>query len=123
MTYFIYVYNNSLLQIFFANCLIFSEFFQVFVIYNYKDTDIGSIRVRAKGNAGSHNGMKSMINELNSVNFPRIRIGVGRPKDEFDKIDYVIGHVADEEYVELQKGQDKAVDATICYIKLKRGRF
>ena len=89
----------------------------ILVIYDDMDTDIGNIRVRAKGNAGSHNGMKSMINELNSVNFPRIRVGVGRPKDEFDKIDYVIGQVADEEYVELQKGQDKAVDATISYIK------
>ena len=89
----------------------------VLVIYDDMDTDIGSIRVRAKGNAGSHNGMKSMINELNSVNFPRIRVGVGRPKDEFDKIDYVIGQVADEEYIELQKGQDKALDATIDYIK------
>ncbi len=87
------------------------------VIYDDMDTDIGAIRVRTKGNAGSHNGMKSMINELNSVNFPRIRVGVGRPKDEFDKIDYVIGQVSDEEYLELQKGQDKAVDATICYIK------
>lgn len=89
----------------------------VLVIYDDMDTDIGSIRVRAKGNAGSHNGMKSMINELNSVNFPRIRVGVGRPKDEFDKIDYVIGQVSDEEYTGLQKGQEKAVDATICYIK------
>lgn len=89
----------------------------VLVIYDDMDTDIGAIRVRAKGNAGSHNGMKSMIKELNSVDFPRIRVGVGRPKDEFDKIDYVIGHVADEEYAELQKGQDKAVDATIYYIK------
>jgi len=89
----------------------------VLVIYDDMDTDIGTIRVRTKGNAGSHNGMKSMINELNSVEFPRIRVGVGRPKDEFDKIDYVIGQVTDEEYAELQKGQDKAVDATICYIK------
>ena len=89
----------------------------VLVIYDDMDTDIGSIRVRAKGNAGSHNGMKSMIKELNSVDFPRIRVGVGRPKDEFDKIDYVIGQVADEEYVELQKGQDKAAEAAICYIK------
>lgn len=89
----------------------------VLVIYDDMDTDIGKIRVRAKGNAGSHNGMKSMINELNSVAFPRIRVGIGRPKDEFDRIDYVIGHIADEEYIELQKGQDKAVDATVCYIK------
>ena len=89
----------------------------VLVIYDDMDTDIGSIRVRAKGNAGSHNGMKSMVNELNSVNFPRIRVGVGRPKDEFDRIDYVIGHIEDDEYMELQKGQDKAVEATICYIK------
>lgn len=89
----------------------------VIVIYDDMDTEIASIRVRAKGNAGSHNGMKSVINELNSVDFPRIRVGIGRPKDEFDRVDYVIGHVEDEEYAELQKGQDKAVNAIKYYIK------
>lgn len=89
----------------------------VLVIYDDMDTNVGNIRVRAKGGAGSHNGMKSMISELNSENFPRIRVGIGRPKDEFDRIDYVIGHISDEEYCVLQNGQNKAVEAALYYIK------
>ncbi len=92
-------------------------FENVLVIYDDMDTEIGSIRVRQKGGAGSHNGMKSMTLELGTENFPRIRVGIGRPKDEFDRIDYVIGHVPDEEYIELQQGQNKAVEAIGEYIK------
>ncbi len=87
------------------------------VIYDDMDTKIGTVRIRAKGGAGSHNGMKSMINELKTEEFPRIRVGIGRPENEFDRIDYVIGTVTDKQYSELQKGQDKAVDATVLYIK------
>ena len=89
----------------------------IIVIYDDMDTDIGSIRVRAKGGPGSHNGMKSIVNSLNSEDFPRIRVGIGRPKDEFDRIDYVIGKIDDEEFVNLQNGQDLAVKAVEYWIK------
>ena len=89
----------------------------IIVIYDDMDTDIGSIRVRAKGGPGSHNGMKSIVNNLNSEDFPRIRVGIGRPKDEFDRIDYVIGKIDDEEFVNLQNGQDLAVKAVEYWIK------
>lgn len=89
----------------------------IMVIYDDMDTEIGRIRVRAKGGAGSHNGMKSMINELQTENFPRIRVGIGRPLGEYDKIDYVIGQVPDETYAELEQGQAKAVEAVTCYLR------
>lgn len=89
----------------------------IMVIYDDMDTEIGEIRVRQKGGAGSHNGMKSMISELKTENFPRIRVGIGRPVGEYDKIDYVIGPVSDEIYEELEKGQEKAVEAITCYLK------
>lgn len=89
----------------------------VLIVYDDMDTEIESIRVRAKGGAGSHNGMKSIILELGTENFPRIRVGIGRPQNEFDRIDYVIGSIPDEEYANLQIGQDKAVEAIIYYIK------
>lgn len=92
-------------------------FENIMVVYDDMDTEIGSIRIRAKGGAGSHNGMKSMIAELGTENFPRIRVGIGRPKDEFDRIDYVIGQITDEEYMNLQIGQDKAAEAVVYYIK------
>lgn len=89
----------------------------VLVIYDDMDTEIEKIRVRSKGGPGSHNGMKSLIEMLNSEEFPRIRVGIGRPQNEFDKIDYVIGHINEEEYKRLEIGQNKAVDAISCFIK------
>ena len=83
----------------------------VIVIYDDMDTDIGTIRIRAKGGPGSHNGMKSMVSCLNSENFSRIRIGIGRPSGEYDRIDYVIGQIDEEEKKILEQGQNEAVEA------------
>ena len=87
------------------------------VIFDDMDTEIGTIRVRSKGGPGSHNGMKSMVNCLNSEEFARIRIGIGRPVGEYDRIDYVIGQIPDEEKQILEKGQDVAVNAIKYWIK------
>lgn len=90
---------------------------KLIVVYDDMDTGIGKIRVRAKGGAGSHNGMKSMVEQLQSENFPKIRVGIGKPKNEFDRIDYVIGRIPDDEYIELQKGEELAVEAIQYWIK------
>lgn len=87
------------------------------VIFDDMDTEVGTIRVRSKGGPGSHNGMKSMVNCLNSEEFARIRIGIGRPVGEYDRIDYVIGQIPDEEKQILEKGQDVAVNAIKYWIK------
>lgn len=89
----------------------------VIVIYDDMDTDIGKIRIRAKGGPGSHNGMKSMVSCLASEDFPRIRVGIGKPVSEFDRINYVIGKVQEEEYKELQTGEEKAAMAVEYYLK------
>ena len=89
----------------------------VIVIYDDMDTDIGKIRIRAKGGAGSHNGMKSMVKELNSEEFPRIRVGIGKPLNEFDRINYVIGNIGVEEYVKLQEGENLGAEAVEYWIK------
>ena len=89
----------------------------ILVIYDDMDTEIGTIRVRSKGGTGSHNGIKSVVSKLNSEDFPRIRVGIGRPKTEYDRIDYVIGQIPDEEYLELQKGEKIAVEATEYWIE------
>lgn len=90
---------------------------KLIVVYDDMDTDIGKIRVRAKGGAGSHNGMKSMVEQLQSEDFPKIRVGIGKPENEFDRIDYVIGRIPDDEYIELQKGEELAVEAIQYWIK------
>jgi len=91
---------------------------KVILIYDDMDTDIGTIRVRAKGGAGSHNGMKSIVENLNSEKFPRIRVGIGRPKEEeTDIVNYVIGTIEEDEYNKLKDGQEIAKKAIIYYIK------
>lgn len=89
----------------------------VIVIYDDMDIDIGDIKIRKKGGPGTHNGAKSVIHELVSEDFPRIRVGIGRPIDEYDKIDYVIGKIEEEKYKALEVGINKAVEAVIDIMK------
>ncbi len=89
----------------------------VLVIYDDMDVEVGKIKVRKKGGPGTHNGAKSVVHELLSEEFPRIRVGIGKPIDEYDAIDYVIGKLEDETYQQLEKGIDQAVNATIDYLK------
>jgi len=68
----------------------------IIVVYDDIDVAVGSIRIREKGSSGSHNGMKSIIYQLQTDQFPRIRIGVGRPQFG-DLADYVLGKFPKEE--------------------------
>lgn len=86
------------------------------VIYDDLDLEIGSLRIRKKGSAGSHNGMKSVIYQLMSDDFPRIRIGIGSV-DSRDWKDFVTGRISSEEENELRKTVDKAADAVISIIE------
>ena len=61
--------------------------------------------------------MNGILNYINSEDFPRIRVGIGRPQNEFDRIDYVIGKIDNEEFINLQEGQDLAVEAIEHWIK------
>lgn len=89
----------------------------IIVIYDDIDIEPGLIRIRKKGSSGSHNGMKSVIAELNSEEFARIRVGIGKPKYDNDMINYVIGAVPEEEQKELEVGVEKAKEATIEILK------
>ena len=77
---------------------------ELIVIYDDIDTTPGKIRIRKTGGPGTHNGMKSVVSMLNSEEFMRVRVGIGMPEFKGDLINYVIGHVPDEEYEVLQKG-------------------
>ncbi len=83
----------------------------IVVIYDDMDIEKGDIKIRKKGGAGSHNGMKSVVKELNSNEFARIRIGIGKPEFKLDMINYVIGKISKEEQDVLKNGVDKAVQA------------
>lgn len=87
----------------------------IIVIYDDMDIDLGIIKIRKKGNPGSHNGMKSVVKYL-GTEFPRIRVGIGKPDDD-DFIKYVIGPIPEEEKEILDKSTSLAKDAAIAIIK------
>ena len=89
----------------------------IFVIFDDIDTDIGKIRIRKKGSAGAHNGMKSVVQELQTEDFARIRVGIGKPEFKSDMINYVIGPIPKEEIELLNKGTTKAKEAVIEALK------
>ena len=71
----------------------------------------GGIRIRKKGSAGGHNGLKNIIGQLGTENFKRIRIGVGEKPKGYDLADYVLGHFKDDEKELLAESLDKAEKA------------
>lgn len=81
----------------------------VIVIYDDVDLEVGSIRVREKGSANTHNGMKSVVSHMGTVEFPRVRVGIGNPDKPI--IDYVIERVSISKRKELQVGVEKAAEA------------
>lgn len=83
----------------------------IIVIYDDIDTNPGKIRIRKNGGPGTHNGMKSVVQCLNSENFSRIRVGIGSPEFKGDLINYVIGNIKDEDYTKLCEGIELAVQA------------
>lgn len=89
----------------------------IFVIYDDIDIEPSLIKIRKKGSSGSHNGMKSVIAELQTEDFARIRVGIGKPKYKDDMINYVIGAIPNEELELLDEGTTKAAKAMISIIK------
>lgn len=88
------------------------------VVYDDMDVEPGKIKIRKKGGAGSHNGMKSAIQNINSEEFTRIRVGIGTPEYKNDRINYVIGKITSEEDREiLHKGTERAKEAIIEVIR------
>lgn len=79
------------------------------VVYDDIDLDIGKLRIRKKGSAGSHNGMKSIIKCLGSQDFPRIRVGVSKPEPNRDLADFVLSRVPKDQSDDMRSGLEKAV--------------
>lgn len=93
------------------------EFDKIIIIYDDIDIEPGKIRIRKNGSPGTHNGMKSVVHFLNDEKFPRIRVGIGKPEENGDMIEYVIGSVPEEEKELLEEGIIKAKDAVVELLK------
>lgn len=81
------------------------------VIYDDISLDVGQLRIRKKGSAGGHNGIKSIIAHLNTDEFMRIKVGVGNKPDGWDLADYVLGRFQDEELPMVRESVKLAADA------------
>lgn len=93
------------------------ELENIIVIYDDIDLKVGEIRIRARGSAGTHNGMKSIIYQLKSEQFPRVRIGVSPPPEQWDLRDYVLSRFGEDEKEGIEKGIKDAGEAAITIIK------
>lgn len=93
------------------------ELENLIVIYDDIDINPGIIKLRKAGGPGTHNGMKSVVHELNTQNFKRVRVGIGMPQDNENLIEYVIGAIAEEDKEKLEKGTDLAKDAIVSILK------
>lgn len=89
----------------------------IIIIYDDMDIEKGEIKVRKTGGPGSHNGMKSVIENLSNNRFKRVRVGIGKPQEKIDMINYVIGKMPEDEQQILDKGTEKAKEAVIEIIK------
>ena len=108
---------------------------QLFIIVDDLDLPIGKIRFRKKGGSGGHNGLKSIIQNLQTQNFNRIRVGIGSPKtikqsSNYDVISHVLGNISSEEklildrvYLKINKSLEQLNTKTEDYIMNELNSF
>tara|TARA_Y200000002_G_scaffold366991_1_gene358574 strand:+ start:395 stop:1003 length:609 start_codon:yes stop_codon:yes gene_type:complete len=89
---------------------------KLFIIVDDIDLPLGKIRFRKKGSSGGHNGLKDIINKLNTDNFNRIKIGIGSPpfnikNKNFNTISHVLGNISSEENLTLEKVYQQVIES------------
>lgn len=89
---------------------------ELLVIYDDISLEPGKLRIRKKGSAGGHNGIKNIILHLGTQVFPRIKVGVGQKPEGYDLADYVLGHFSGEEEEKMQKAYDRAAEAVVSVL-------
>ena len=87
----------------------------ILIVYDDISLAPGQLRIRAKGSAGGHNGIKSIIAHLGTQEFPRVKVGVGEKPSRMDLADYVLGHFSKEEQATMADAVKEAADA-VCEI-------
>ncbi len=89
---------------------------RLIVIFDDLNLEPGKLRIRSKGGAGGHNGMKSIIASLGTEEFARMRIGVGRPAASGEQVDYVLGTMAPKERELVRDAARRAADAAVVAV-------
>jgi len=91
---------------------------RVIVISDDVSLPVGKLRIRGKGSAGGHNGLKSIIARLGSDGFPRVKMGVGAPPHpDYDMADWVLGSFKNQDAVDIDAAASRSWEAVECIIK------
>lgn len=91
---------------------------RVLVLSDDVDLPLGRLRIRAKGSAGGHNGLKSIIQHLGTDQFPRIKLGVGgKPHPDYDLADWVLGRLQGEDRRVMDEAAVRAAQAVECLLR------
>lgn len=91
----------------------------IIIVYDDISLDVGQLRVRPKGSAGGHNGIKSIIQHMGTQEFPRVRVGVGDKPRGWDLVDYVLSRFPASEEPTMQEAFERA--AAACKVILLDG--
>jgi PTH1 family peptidyl-tRNA hydrolase len=90
----------------------------VLVVYDELDLPVGKLRLRPNGSAGGHNGLDNIIRHLHTNQFPRLRVGIGRPTNQrAETIGYVLGIPPTDERISIIDAEDKAVEAISLIVR------
>jgi len=90
---------------------------RLLIVYDDLDLPPGTTRLRPAGGSGGHRGMRSVIEQLGSREFPRLRIGIGRPPGRMDPADYVLQDLSDEEEILLERTLEQAQGAIELWLE------
>ncbi len=89
---------------------------RLLILYDEMDLPLGVIRIRARGSAGGHQGMTSVLRSMETQELPRLRVGIGRPPLGVHEIPYVLGAFTRQEEQALQPVLERAADAVACVL-------
>ncbi len=91
--------------------------YDLVIIYDDMDLPMGRIRIRPEGSAGGHNGIKSIIATLSTQEFPRVRVGIGKPPAGLEGMDYVLGSFSPEEKPVVEKAVATVAEVVACLLQ------
>jgi len=90
---------------------------ELLVVYDDLDLPFAKIRIRERGSAGTHNGMRSIVGQLGGGDFPRLRVGIDRPPGKMDPANYVLARFTKDEEAELPALRDTVADAVELMVR------
>lgn len=89
----------------------------ILIVYDDIDLNLGTIRFRQQGSAGTHNGMRNIVQELQTTEIPRLRIGVGQPPEKTELADFVLSKFNQEQFLIFKQGVELGADEILNFIQ------